>query len=75
MFIDGTELDRYFETAEGTIWISGLIEIRNGNLLLRRLLVYPTTGAKLPVGTPSMLEIVRSLKEEAIAQGTVCLFC
>jgi hypothetical protein len=69
VFTDGTELDRYFETNEGVIWVSALVHIRSGTLFLNRLLIYPTTGANLQIGVHHMLSIVRSLREEAIAQG------
>jgi hypothetical protein len=69
VFIDGTELDRYYETAEGIIWVAGLVHIRSEMLLIDNLLIYPATGARLNVGALQMLEIVRSLEDEAIAQG------
>lgn len=69
MFIDDTELDRYFETADGFLWVTGLIRIQDGRLLIERLLMYPATGARQEVGVRQMLAIVRSLKDEAISQG------
>ena len=69
MFIDGSELDRHFETAEGIIWVSGLVQVRAATVFFHRLLIYPTTGARLDIGVRPMLDILSSLKQEAIAQG------
>jgi len=69
LFVDETELDRYFETADGVVWITGLIRILDGRLLIDRFLVYPATSARQEIGVRQVLAIVRSLTEEAIAQG------
>jgi hypothetical protein len=69
LFVSETELDRYFETTDGVVWVTGLVRILDGRLLIDRLLVYPATGARQEIGVRQMLAIVRSLTEEAIAQG------
>ncbi len=69
MFIDGSELDRYFETSEGIIWVTGLVQVRDATLLLQNLLIYPATGARLKIGIHQMAQILRSLKDEALHQG------
>jgi hypothetical protein len=69
VFVDGSELDRYFETPEGIVWVTGLVQVRDATLFLRHLLIYPATGARLRIGVPQMAQILRSLKEEAMGQG------
>jgi hypothetical protein len=69
VFVDGSELDRYFETPEGIIWVTGLIRIQDATLFLQHLPIYPATGARLRIGVPQMAQILRSLKKEGIDQG------
>jgi hypothetical protein len=69
VFVDGSELDRYFETPEGIVWVTALVQVRDATLFLQHLLIYPATGAKLRIGVPQMALILRCLKEEAMGQG------
>jgi hypothetical protein len=55
VFVHGTELDRYFETADGVIWVSALVEVQNGTLMLDQMLFYPATGTRLTIGVGQVL--------------------
>lgn len=69
MFEDGEEFNRYYDTPMGTLWVSGLTDIRGSHLILRDVLVYPASGAPVEMGSEAVRSSLRSLEAEIRDQG------
>ncbi len=70
MFIDGGDFEKIYETALGPVGVLAEVQIHNGRLVLNGLSIYPLeTDERLPIGVRRTIEIVRSIRQDALDAG------
>jgi hypothetical protein len=70
MFVDGGDFEKTYETSLGPVGVLAEVQIRDQRLILNALSIYPIeTSERLPIGVRRTLEILRSIKQDALDQG------
>jgi hypothetical protein len=68
VFVNSTELNEFFETSEGVMWVTSRIQIIAADLLPIDLLAYPATSAREEMGVGAMVQIFHAIMDQARAE-------
>jgi len=70
MFVDGGDFEKTYETSLGPVGVLAEVQIRDQRLVLNALSIYPIeTSERLAIGVRRTIEILRSIKQDALDQG------